>query len=166
MTDSTREGNNNIRPSELPATDGTLVQTNSDPEGTEYQSIPSESFVPEDEIQMTLKEFNEKIKDNDISIKQLEKSLAMLYDKLDKTPLTQEPKVSSKKSKKKKGKKIDKKGKKGKKIDKKGKKGKGKKIKSSKKTKSAKASINTERRTLDGRIQKSKKGRTKIGGKK
>jgi uncharacterized coiled-coil protein SlyX len=166
MTDSTQEGNNNIRPSELPATDGTLVQTNSDPEGTEYQSISSESFVPQDEIQMTLKEFNEKIKDNDISIKRLEKSLAALYNKLDKTPLTQELKVSSKKSKKKKGKKIDKKGKKGKKIDKKGKKGKGKKIKRSKKSKSAKTSINTERSRLDERIQKGKKKRMKIGGKK
>ena len=166
MTDLTQEGNN-IRPSELPATDGTLVQTNSDPEVTEYQSIPIESFVPQDEIQMTLKEFNEKIKDNDISIKRLEKSLAVLYDKLDKAPLTQELKVSSKKSKKKKkGKKIDKKGKKGKKIDKKGKKGKGKKIKRSKKSKSAKASINTGRSRLDGRIQKGKKKRTKIGGKK
>lgn len=69
MTDITLVGNNNIKSSELPATDGTLIQTNSDPESTEYQSIPSESFVPQDEIQMTLKEFNEKIKDNDISIK-------------------------------------------------------------------------------------------------
>jgi hypothetical protein len=172
MTELTQEGNNNIRSSELPATGGTLIQTNSDPEGTEYQSIPSESFVPEDEIQMTLKEFNEKIKDNDISIKRLEKSLAVLYDKLDKTPLTQEPKVPTKKLKKKKGKKIDKKGKKGKKIDKKGKKGKkidkkgkkgkGKKIKRSKKSKSAKASINTERTRLDGRIQKVRKGARRL----
>jgi uncharacterized coiled-coil protein SlyX len=166
MTDSTQEGNNNIRSSELPANGGTLIQTNPDTEGTESQSIPSESFLPQDEIQMTLKEFNDKIKENDISIKQLEKSLAVLYDKLDKTPLTQAPKVSSKKSKKKKGKKIDKKGKKGKKIDKKGKKGKGKKIKRSKKSKSAKTSINTERSRLDERIQKGKKKRMKIGGKK
>jgi uncharacterized coiled-coil protein SlyX len=159
MTDLTQEGNNNIRSTKLTATDGTLIQTNPDPESTEYQSVASESFVSQDEIQMTLEEFNDKIKDNDISIKRLEKSMAALYDKLDKTPLTQEPKVSSKKSKKKKGKK-------GKKIDKKGKKGKGKKIKRNKKTNSAKASINTERRKTLRTNSKGKKGQTKIAGKK
>ena len=159
MTDLTHEGNNNIRSAKLTATDGTLIQTNPDPEGTEYQSVASESFVSQDEIQMTLEEFNDKIKDNDISIKRLEKSMAALYDKLDKTSLTQEPKVSSKKSKKKKGKK-------GKKIDKKGKKGKGKKIKRNKKTNSAKASINTERRKTLRTDSKGKKGQTKIAGKK
>ena len=169
MTDLTQEGNNNIRSTKLTATDGTLIQTNPDPEGTEYQSVASESFVSQDEIQMTLEEFNDKIKDNDISIKRLEKSMAALYDKLDKTPLTQEPKVSSKKSKKKKGKKgkkIDKKWKKGKKIEKKWKKGKGKKIKRNKKTNSAKASINTERRKTLRTNSKGKKGQTKIAGKK
>ena len=159
MTDLTQEGNNNIRSAKLTATDGTLIETNPDPEGTEYQSVASESFVSQNEIQMTLEEFNDKIKDNDISIKRLEKSMAALYDKLDKTPLTQEPKVSSKKSKKKKGKK-------GKKIDKKGKKGKGKKIKRNKKTNSAKASINTERRKTLRTNSKGKKGQTKIAGKK
>ena len=87
MTDLTLEGNNNIRSAKLTATDGTLIQTNPDPEGTEYQSVASESFVSQDEIQMTLEEFNDKIKDNDISIKLLEKSMAALYDKLDKNPL-------------------------------------------------------------------------------
>jgi hypothetical protein len=167
MSESTQEGNDNTKTSDLTTTDEALIQTNLDAEATEPQSNQNESLLHQDEIQMTLKEFTQKLRDNDRSIKRIEESMATLYDKLERTPKTEELKVSSKKeSKKKKEKKLDKKGKKGKKIDKKGKKGKKGKKKSRKtssgeKTKSAKAITNTEKKNTRRTNLKGKKGRMK-----
>jgi hypothetical protein len=133
MSKSAQEDSENITISELAATDGTLIQgdliADSNPvsenyaEATETQSNSNESFLLlQDEIQMTLKEFNQKIDDNDNSIKRIEESMAALYDKLDKTPQAEESITSSKKKLKKKERKLDKKGKKERKLDKKGKK--------------------------------------------
>jgi uncharacterized coiled-coil protein SlyX len=131
MSKSAQEDSENITISELAATDGTLIQgdliADSNPvsenyaEATETQSNSNESFLLlQDEIQMTLKEFNQKIDDNDNSIKRIEESMAALYDKLDRTPQAEESITSSKKKLKKKERKLDKKGKK--EMDKKGKK--------------------------------------------
>jgi hypothetical protein len=133
MSKSAQGDSENITISELAATDGTLIQgdliTDSNPvsenyaEATETQSNSNESFLLlQDEIQMTLKEFNQKIDDNDNSIKRIEESMAALYDKLDRTPQAEESITSSKKKSKKKERKLDKKGKKERKLDKKGKK--------------------------------------------
>jgi len=133
MSKSAQEDSENITISELAATDGTLIQgdliAGSNPvsknyaEATETQSNSNESFLLlQDEIQMTLKEFNQKIDDNDNSIKRIEESMAALYDKLDRTPQAEESITSSKKKLKKKERKLDKKGKKERKLDKKGKK--------------------------------------------
>ena len=133
MSKSAQENSENITISELAATDETLIEGNliadSDPvsenyaEATETQSNSNESFLLlQDEIQMTLKEFNQKIDDNDNSIKRIEESMAALYDKLDRTPQAEESITSSKKKLKKKERKLDKKGKKERKLDKKGKK--------------------------------------------
>ena len=133
MSKSAQENSENITISELAATDETLIQGNliadSNPvsenyaEATETQSNSNESFLLlQDEIQMTLKEFNQKIDDNDNSIKRIEESMAALYDKLDRTPQAEELITSSKKKLKKKERKLDKKGKKERKLDKKGKK--------------------------------------------
>jgi len=133
MSKSAQEESENIPISELAATDGTLIQgdliADSNPvsenhaEATETQSNSNESFLLlQDEIQMTLKEFNQKIDDNDNSIKRIEESMAALYDKLDRTPQAEESITSSKKKLKKKERKLDKKGKKERKLDKKGKK--------------------------------------------
>ncbi len=133
MSKSAQEDSENITINELAATDGTLIQGNliadSNPvsenyaEATETQSNSNESFLLlQDEIQMTLKEFNQKIDDNDNSIKRIEESMAALYDKLDRTPQAEESTTSSKKKLKKKERKLDKKGKKERKLDKKGKK--------------------------------------------
>jgi len=133
MSKSAQEDSENIKTSELAATDETLRQDNlvadSDPvsenyaEATETQSNSNESFLLlQDEIQLTLKEFNQKIDDNDNSIKRIEESMAALYDKLDRTPQAEESITSSKKKLKKKERKLDKKGKKERKLDKKGKK--------------------------------------------
>ncbi|MGC2308772.1 MAG: hypothetical protein WA461_10230 [Nitrososphaeraceae archaeon] len=133
MSKSAQENSENITISELAATDETLIQGNliadSNPvsenyaEATETQSNSNESFLLlQDEIQMTLKEFNQKIDDNDNSIKRIEESMAALYDKLDRTPQAEESITSSKKKLKKKERKLDKKGKKERKLDKKGKK--------------------------------------------
>jgi chromosome segregation ATPase len=133
MSKSAQEDSENITISELAATDGTLIQgdliADSNPvsenyaEATETQSNSNESFLLlQDEIQMTLKEFNQKIDDNDNSIKRIEESMAALYDKLDRTPQAEESITSSKKKLKKKERKLDKKGKKERKLDKKGKK--------------------------------------------
>jgi hypothetical protein len=133
MSKSAQVNSENITISELAATDETLIQGNliadSNPvsenyvEATETQSNSNESFLLlQDEIQMTLKEFNQKIDDNDNSIKRIEESMAALYDKLDRTPQADESITSSKKKLKKKERKLDKKGKKERKLDKKGKK--------------------------------------------
>ena len=133
MSKSAQEDSENITINELAAIDGTLIQGNliadSNPvsenyaEATETQSNSNESFLLlQDEIQMTLKEFNQKIDDNDNSIKRIEESMAALYDKLDRTPQAEESITSSKKKLKKKERKLDKKGKKERKLDKKGKK--------------------------------------------
>ncbi|MFY9964229.1 MAG: hypothetical protein WBL44_13310 [Nitrososphaeraceae archaeon] len=133
MSKSAQVNSENITISELAATDETLIQGNliadSNPvsenyvEATETQSNSNESFLLlQDEIQMTLKEFNQKIDDNDNSIKRIEESMAALYDKLDRTPQAEESITSSKKKLKKKERKLDKKGKKERKLDKKGKK--------------------------------------------
>jgi hypothetical protein len=160
MSESTQEGNDNTKTSDLTTTDEALIQTNLDAEATGPQSNQNES-LHQDEIQMTLKEFTQKLRDNDRSIKRIEESMATLYDKLERTPKTEELKVSSKKeSKKKKGKKLDKKGKKEKKLDKKGKK-KSRKARSDEKTKSAKAITNTEKKNTRRTNSKGKKGRMK-----
>jgi hypothetical protein len=115
---------------------------------------------------MALKEFTQKLETNDRSIKRIEESMAALYDKLERTPKTEELKVSSKKkSNKKKGKKLDKKGKKEKKLDKKGKKKSGK-MKSGKKTKLARAITSPEKKKTRQTKLKDKKGRMKNAGSK
>jgi hypothetical protein len=160
MSESTQEGNDNTKTSDLTTTDEALIQTNLDAEATEPQSNQNES-LHQDEIQMTLKEFTQKLRDNDRSIKRIEESMAALYDKLERTPEMEESKVSSKKkSKKKKEKKLDKKGKKEKKLDKKGKK-KSRKTSSGEKTKSTKAIKNTEKKNTRRTNLKGKKGRMK-----
>ena len=162
MSESTQEGNDNTKTSDLTTTDEALIQTNLDAEATEPQSNQNESLLHQDEIQMTLKEFTQKLRDNDRSIKRIEESMATLYDKLERTPKTEELKVSSKKEskKKEKEKKLDKKGKKEKKLDKKGKK-KSRKTRSDEKTKSAKAITNTEKKNTRRTNSKGKKGRMK-----
>ncbi len=160
MSESTQEGNDNTKTSDLTTTDEALIQTNLDAEATEPQSNQNES-LHKDEIQMTLKEFTQKLRDNDRSIKRIEESMAALYDKLERTPEMEESKVSSKrKSKKKKEKKLDKKGKKEKKLDKKGKK-KSRKTSTGEKTKSAKAITNTEKKNTRRTNLKGKIGRMK-----
>src|SRR5919106_4873269 len=151
MSESTEGGNDNTKTSDLTTIDEALIQTNLDAEANRPQSNHNESFLYRDEIQMTLKEFNQKLMDNDISIKRIEESMAALYDKLERTPKVEESKVSSKKkSKKKKGKKLDKKGKK-----------KSRKIKSVEKTKSARGVArlekkNTRRTKSNGKIERMK----------
>src|SRR5688572_2512659 len=133
MSKSAQEDSKNIKKSELATADETLIQDNlvadSNPvsenygEATETQSNSSKSLLLlQDEIQMTLKEFNQKIDDNDNSIKRIEESMAALYDKLDRTPRAEESITSSKKKLKKKERKLGKKGKKERKLGKKGKK--------------------------------------------
>jgi hypothetical protein len=177
MSESTQEGNDNTKTSDLTTADEALIQTNLDAEATEPQSNQNESLLHQDEIQMTLKEFTQKLRDNDRSIKRIEESMATLYDKLERAPKTEELKVSSKKeSKKKKEKKLDKKGKKEKKLDKKGKKEKkekkekkldkkgkkkSRKTRSDEKTKSAKAITNTEKKNTRRTNSNGKKGRMK-----
>ena len=161
MSESTQEDNDNTKTSDLTTADEALIQTNLDADATEPQSNQNESLLHQDEIQMTFKEFTQKLRDNDRSIKRIEESMATLYDKLERTPKTEELKVSSKKeSKKKKEKKLDKKGKKEKKLDKKGKK-KSRKTRSDEKTKSAKAITNTEKKNTRLTNSKGKKGRMK-----
>ena len=120
MSESTQDNKDNIKTNDQVTADETLIQDNLDAEA-DLKSSSSDSSLLQDEIQMTLKEFNQKIKDNDKSIKRIEESMAALYDKLDRTPeVVEGSKTSSKKKLKKK--KLDKKGKKEKKLDKKGKK--------------------------------------------
>jgi len=176
MSESTQEGNDNTKTSDLTTADEALIQTNLDADATEPQSNQNESLLHQDEIQMTFKEFTQKLRDNDRSIKRIEESMATLYDKLERTPKTEELKVSSKKeSKKKKEKKLDKKGKKEKKLDKKGKKEKkldkkgkkkSRKTRSDEKTKSAKAITNTEKKNTRRTNSKGKKGRMKSAANK
>ncbi len=173
MSESTREDNDNTKTSDLTTTDEPLIQTNLNAEATEPQSNQSESFLHQDEIQMALKEFTQKLETNDRSIKRIEESMAALYDKLERTPKTEELKVSSKKKSNKKkgkkldkkGKKLDKKGKKEKKLDKKGKKKSGK-MKSGKKTKLARAITSPEKKKTRQTKLKDKKGRMKNAGSK
>ncbi|MGH9994786.1 MAG: hypothetical protein ACRD4J_06080 [Nitrososphaeraceae archaeon] len=173
MSKSAQEDSENITISELVATDGTLIQGNliadSNPvsenyaEVTETQSNSNESFLLlQDEIQMTLKEFNQKIDDNDNSIKRIEESVATLYDKLDRTPQAEESITSSKKRLKKKERKLDKKGKKERKLDKKGKK------EGRKNTKLTKAITSSEKKKTRRTSSKNKnnKGRMKSASKK
>ena len=132
MSKSAQEDSENIKTSELAATEETLqddLVADSNPvsenyaEATGTQSNSNESFLLlQDEIQLALKEFNQKIADNDNSIKRIEESMAALYDKLDRPPQAEESITSSKKKLKKKERKLDKKGKKERKLDKKGKK--------------------------------------------
>ena len=159
MSESTQEDNDNTKTSDLTTADEALIQTNLDEEATEPQSNQNES-LHQDEIQMTLKEFTQKLRDNDRSIKRIEESMATLYDKLERAPKTEELKVSSKKESKKKKEKLDKKGKKEKKLDKKGKK-KSRKTRSDEKTKLAKAITNTEKKNTRRTNSKGKKGRMK-----
>jgi len=173
MSKSAQEESENIPISELAATDGTLIQgdliADSNPvsenhaEATETQSNSNESFLLlQDEIQMTLKEFNQKIDDNDNSIKRIEESMAALYDKLDRTPQAEESITSSKKKLKKKERKLDKKGKKERKLDKKGKKA------GRKNTKLTKPITSSEKKKTRRTSSKNKnnKGRMKSASKK
>ena len=167
MSGSTQEGNDNVKANDLVTNDESLIQDNLEAESTEPQTTPSESIFFQEEIQMTLKEFNQKIKENDRSIRRIEESMAALYDQLDRTSKTEESEASSnKKSKKKKEKKLGKKGKKEKKLDKKGKK-KGKKLKGKKKTNSTKPLTNAGKKKGPRTSSKNKKGRMKnAAGKK
>jgi hypothetical protein len=173
MSKSAQEDSEIITISELAATDETLIQSNliadSNPvsenyaEASETQFNSNESFLLlQDEIQMTLKEFNQKIDDNDNSIKRIEESMAALYDKLDRTTQAEESITSSKKKLKKKERKLDKKGKKERKLDKKGKKA------GRKNTKMTKAIANSEKKKTRRTSSKNKnnKGRMKSASKK
>ncbi|MGI0043717.1 MAG: hypothetical protein ACRD47_08400 [Nitrososphaeraceae archaeon] len=173
MSKSAQEDSENIKTSKLAATDENLIQDNlvadSNPvsenyaEATETQSNLNESFLLlQDEIQLTLNEFNQKIDDNDNSIKRIEESMAALYDKLDRPPQAEESITSSKKKLKKKEKKLDKKGKKEKKLDKKGKK------EGRKNTKLTKAITSSEKKKTGRTSSKNKnnKGRMKSASKK
>jgi hypothetical protein len=173
MSESAQGGSDNINE--------TLMETNHGAASAEPESNQSGSLFHQDEIKITLKEFDEKLKDNDRSIKRIEESMAALYNKLDRTIQVEESKVQSnrrskkdtkldKKSKKekkldkksKKEKKLDKKSKKEKKLDKKGKK-KGK-VEANKKTKSAKAITTAEKKKQTN--SKNRKGRMKDVGKR
>jgi hypothetical protein len=163
MSESAQGGGENINEA--------LMETNQGVASTKPQPNQSGSLFHQDEIKITLKEFDEKLKDNDRSIKRIEESMAALYDKLDRTLQVEEAKGQSNKrlkedtkldKKSKKEKKLDKKSKKEKKLDKKGKK-KGK-IKGNKKTKSAKVITTAERKKQTN--SKNKKGRMKNAGKR
>ncbi|MGH9965421.1 MAG: hypothetical protein ACRD5E_11430 [Nitrososphaeraceae archaeon] len=173
MSKSAQEDSENIKRSELAATEETLIQDNlvadSNPvsenyaEATETQSNSNDSFLLlQDEIQLTLKEFNQKIDDNDNSIKRIEESMAALYDRLDRTLQAEESITSSKKKLKKKERKLDKKGKKERKLDKKGKK------EGRKNTKLTKAITSSEKKKTRRTSSKNKnnKGRMKSASKK
>ena len=157
MSESTQEGNENIGTSYLPNANETQMQTNHDVAAADQ----GESLFHQDEITMTLKEFNEKLKDNDRSIKRIEESMATLYDKLDRTIQTEDPKIQSSR-KVRKDSAIDKKNKKEKKLDKKNKNR--DKIKGAKKTKSRKSIPATERKKQTN--TKNKKRMTKNAVKK
>lgn len=157
MSGSAQGGNENIRANYLSDANETLMQTNHNAEATD-QGKP---LFHQDEISMTLKEFDAKLKHNDRSIKRIEESMVALYDKLDRTLQAEEPKIQSNR-KVRKDSAIDKKNKKEKKLDKKNKNR--DKVKGAKKTKSKKSIPVTERKkqtnTKDG------KGMTKNAGKK
>ncbi|MFZ0553985.1 MAG: hypothetical protein WBX81_14690 [Nitrososphaeraceae archaeon] len=163
MSESTQDNKDNIKTNHQVTADETLIQDNLDAEA-DLESSSSDSSLLQDEIQMTLKEFNQKIKDNDRSIKRIEESMAALYDKLDRTPEVVEGSGTSSKKKLKK-KKLDKKGKKEKKLDKKGKK-QGKKMKGRKNANSAKATTSPEKKKTRRTISKNNKGRIKNATKK
>ena len=163
MSESTQDNKDNIKTNHQVTADETLIQDNLDAEA-DLESSSSDSSLLQDEIQMTLKEFNQKIKDNDRSIKRIEESMAALYDKLDRTPEVVEGSGTSSKKKLKK-KKLDKKGKKEKKLDKKGKK-QGKKMKGRKNANSAKATTSPEKKKTRRTISKNNKGRIKNASKK
>jgi uncharacterized coiled-coil protein SlyX len=175
MSESTQDNKDNIKKNDQVTADETLIQDNLDAEA-DLKSNSSDSSLLQDEIQMTLKEFNQKIKDNDRSIKRIEESMAALYDKLDRTPeVVEGSETSSKKKLKKKEKKLEKKGKKEKKLEKKGKKEKklekegkkqGKKMKRSENANSAKATTSAERKATRRTISKKNKGRIKNASKK
>ena len=163
MSESGQDNKDNIKTNHQVTADETLIQDNLDAEA-DLESSSSDSSLLQDEIQMTLKEFNQKIKDNDRSIKRIEESMAALYDKLDRTPEVVEGSGTSSKKKLKK-KKLDKKGKKEKKLDKKGKK-QGKKMKGRKNANSAKATTSPEKKKTRRTISKNNKGRIKNATKK
>ncbi|MGH9978404.1 MAG: hypothetical protein ACRD8Z_21620, partial [Nitrososphaeraceae archaeon] len=79
MSESAQEGNDNVKANDLVTNDESIIQDNLEAESTEPQTTPSESIFFQEEIQMTLKEFNQKIKENDRSIKRIEESMAALY---------------------------------------------------------------------------------------
>ena len=173
MSESGQDNKDNIKTNHQVTADETLIQANLDAEA-DLKSNSSDSSLLQDEIQMTLKEFNQKIKDNDRSIKRIEESMAALYDKLDRTPeVVEGSETSSKKKLKrkkldkkgKKEKKLDKKGKKEKKLDKKGKK-QGRKMKRSENANSAKATTSAEKKKTRRTISKNNKGRIKNASKK
>ena len=163
MSESTQDNKDNIKTNDLVTADETLIQDNLDAEA-DLKSSSSDSSLLQDEIQMTLKEFNQKIKDNDRSIKRIEENMAALYDKLDRTPeVVEGSKTSSKKKLKKK--KLGKKGKKEKKLGKKGKK-QAKKMKGRENANSAKATTRSEKKKTRRTISKNNKGRIKNASKK
>ena len=77
MSESTQDNKDNIKTNDLVTADETLIQDNLDAEA-DVKSSSSDSFLLQDEIQMTLKEFNQKIKDNDRSIKRIEENMARI----------------------------------------------------------------------------------------
>jgi uncharacterized coiled-coil protein SlyX len=155
MSESTQDNKDNIKTNDLVTADETLIQDNLDAEA-DLKSSSSDSVLLQDEIQMTLKEFNQKIKDNDRSIKRIEENMAALYDKLDRTPeVVEGTKTSSKKKLKKKEKKLEKKGKK-----------QAKKMKGRENANSAKATTSSEKKKTRRTISKNNKGRMKNASKK
>ncbi|HZD34018.1 MAG TPA: hypothetical protein VE130_02340 [Nitrososphaeraceae archaeon] len=150
MSESAQGGSDNINE--------TLMQTNQSAASAEPESNQSGH---QDEIEITLKEFDEKLRDNDRSIKRIEESIIALYDRLDRTFQAKGSRVQSNKRSKKDSE-LEKKSKKEKKLDKKGKK-KGE-VKGNKKTKPAKAITTTESKKRTN--SKNQKGRLKNAGKR
>jgi hypothetical protein len=106
-------------------------------ESSVSETTESEPRIPiQNDIQMMLNEFNQKIEENDRSIKRIEESITALYGRLEKTykgeTTTSSPKKLSKKEDKKQKKLSKKEDKKQKKLSKKEDKQKGKSGKSSK----------------------------------
>ena len=77
MSESGQDNKDNIKTNHQVTADETLIQDNLDAEA-DLKSNSSDSSLLQDEIQMTLKEFNQKIKDNDRSIKRIEESMARI----------------------------------------------------------------------------------------
>jgi hypothetical protein len=76
MSGSALEDNDNIKRNGLVANNETLIGHNRNAEATAPRSTSIESLLFQEEIQMTLREFNQQIKGYDRSIKRIEKRMA------------------------------------------------------------------------------------------